>query len=76
MATEDTASPILDLLADMNLAGIEASSLDAETLMLVMIAIAAQPAVDELDLVRSVVAAHGGAERIELEPLGLLRIAA
>jgi 4-carboxymuconolactone decarboxylase len=38
MATEDTASPILDLLADMNLAGIEASSLDAETLMLVRLA--------------------------------------
>ena len=38
MATEESASPILDLLASMNLAGIEASSLDAETLMLVRLA--------------------------------------
>jgi len=38
MAAEDSGSPILDLLAAMNVAGIEASSLDAETLMLVRLA--------------------------------------
>ena len=38
MALEDSDSPILSLLAGMNLAGIEASSLDAETLMLVRLA--------------------------------------
>ena len=38
MAIEESDSPILDLLAGMNLAGIEASSLDAETLMLVRLA--------------------------------------
>ena len=37
MAAEES-SPILDLLAGMNAAGIEASSLDAETLMLVRLA--------------------------------------
>ena len=31
-------SPILDLLATMNIAGVEASSLDAESLMLVRLA--------------------------------------
>ena len=38
MATDESGSPILDLLATMNVAGIEASSLDAETLMLVRLA--------------------------------------
>ena len=38
MATEESSSPILDLLAGMNVAGIQASSLDAETLMLVRLA--------------------------------------
>ena len=38
MAADQSDSPILDLLAGMNLAGIEASSLDAETLMLVRLA--------------------------------------
>jgi 4-carboxymuconolactone decarboxylase len=38
MATDESASPILDLLATMNVAGIQASSLDAETLMLVRLA--------------------------------------
>jgi len=38
MALEDSDSPILNLLASMNLAGIEASSLDAQTMMLVRLA--------------------------------------
>ena len=38
MALEDSDSPILNLLASMNLAGIEASSLDPQTLMLVRLA--------------------------------------
>ncbi|HTZ05096.1 MAG TPA: carboxymuconolactone decarboxylase family protein [Gaiellaceae bacterium] len=38
MALEDSDSPILNLLAAMNLAGIEASSLDAQTMMLVRLA--------------------------------------
>lgn len=38
MADSPSDSPILDLLASMNLAGIEASSLDAQTLMLVRLA--------------------------------------
>ena len=38
MAAEQTDSPILNLLAAMNIAGVEASSLDAETLMLVRLA--------------------------------------
>jgi 4-carboxymuconolactone decarboxylase len=38
MAAEESGSPILDLLAGMNAAGIEASSLDAESLMLVRLA--------------------------------------
>ncbi|HTO25056.1 MAG TPA: carboxymuconolactone decarboxylase family protein [Gaiellaceae bacterium] len=38
MALEDSDSPILSLLASMNLAGIEASSLDAQTMMLVRLA--------------------------------------
>ena len=37
MATDESA-PLLDLLAGMNLAGIEASSLDPETLVLVRLA--------------------------------------
>jgi hypothetical protein len=38
MADQDSDSPILDLLASMNRAGIEASSLDAQSLMLVRLA--------------------------------------
>jgi len=38
MADEASDSPILDLLASMNRAGIEASSLDAQSLMLVRLA--------------------------------------
>ena len=38
MALEDSDSPILSLLASMNLAGIEASSLDPQTMMLVRLA--------------------------------------
>ncbi len=38
MADQASESPILDLLATMNLAGIEASTLDAESLMLVRMA--------------------------------------
>jgi len=38
MALEDSDSPILSLLASMNLAGMEASSLDAQTMMLVRLA--------------------------------------
>ena len=38
MADQTTDSPILDLLATMNAEGIEASSLDAQSLMLVRIA--------------------------------------
>ena len=38
MADQASDSPILDLLASMNLAGIEASSLDAQSLMLVRMA--------------------------------------
>ena len=38
MADRSSESPILDLLAAMNLAGIEASSLDAQSLMLVRMA--------------------------------------
>jgi 4-carboxymuconolactone decarboxylase len=38
MADQSSDSPILDLLAQMNLAGIEASTLDAQTLMLVRMA--------------------------------------
>ena len=38
MAASQSDSPILDLLATMNIAGIEASSLDAESLMLVRLA--------------------------------------
>lgn len=38
MADQASDSPILDLLAGMNLAGIEASSLDAQSLMLVRMA--------------------------------------
>ena len=38
MAAEQSDSPILDLLAEMNVAGVEASSLDAESLMLVRLA--------------------------------------
>ncbi len=38
MALEDSDSPILALLAGMNRDGIEASSLDAQTLMLVRLA--------------------------------------
>ena len=38
MASEASDSPILDLLATMNLAGIQASSLDAQSLMLVRLA--------------------------------------
>ena len=38
MADEGSSSPILDLLASMNRAGIETSSLDAESIMLVRLA--------------------------------------
>ena len=38
MTDQTSESPILDLLAGMNLAGIEASSLDAQSLMLVRMA--------------------------------------
>src|SRR3954447_9548636 len=38
MEDQASDSPILDLLAAMNLAGIKASSLDAQTLMLVRLA--------------------------------------
>ena len=38
MADEASDSPILDLLATMNLAGIQASSLDPQSLMLVRLA--------------------------------------
>jgi 4-carboxymuconolactone decarboxylase len=38
MADQSSDSPILDLLTTMNLAGIEASSLDAQSLMLVRMA--------------------------------------
>ncbi len=38
MADEDSGSPILDLLASMNRAGIETSTLDAESIMLVRLA--------------------------------------
>ncbi len=38
MADQASDSPILDLLATMNRAGIEASSLDAQSLMLVRLA--------------------------------------
>ena len=38
MASGQSDSPILDLLAKMNVAGVEASSLDAESLMLVRLA--------------------------------------
>ena len=38
MADQASDSPILDLLASMNLAGIEASSLDPQSLMLVRLA--------------------------------------
>ena len=38
MADQDSDSPILDLLMTMNMAGIEASSLDAQSLMLVRMA--------------------------------------
>ena len=38
MADQAADSPILDLLASMNRAGIEASSLDAQSLMLVRLA--------------------------------------
>ena len=38
MADQASDSPILDLLSSMNLAGIEASSLDAQSLMLVRMA--------------------------------------
>ena len=38
MADEAAGSPILDLLASMNRAGIEASTLDAESIMLVRLA--------------------------------------
>ena len=38
MAEQDVATPVLDLLTNMTEASIEASSLDAETLMLVRIA--------------------------------------
>ena len=38
MADQASDSPILDLLASMNRAGIEASSLDAQSLMLVRLA--------------------------------------
>ena len=38
MAEQEAATPVLDLLTNMTAASIEASSLDAETLMLVRIA--------------------------------------
>jgi alkylhydroperoxidase/carboxymuconolactone decarboxylase family protein YurZ len=38
MTTDDNETPVLDLLASMTTASIEASGLDAETLMLVRIA--------------------------------------
>ena len=38
MAAPKSDSPILDLLATMNIAGVEASSLDPESLMLVRLA--------------------------------------
>ena len=38
MADEPSSSPILDLLASMNRAGIETSTLDAESIMLVRLA--------------------------------------
>jgi 4-carboxymuconolactone decarboxylase len=38
MASQGSDSPVLDVLTTMNLAGIEASSLDAESLMLVRMA--------------------------------------
>jgi 4-carboxymuconolactone decarboxylase len=38
MAAQGSDSPVLDVLTTMNLAGIEASSLDAESLMLVRMA--------------------------------------
>ena len=38
MADETSSSPILDLLASMNRAGIETSTLDAESIMLVRLA--------------------------------------
>jgi 4-carboxymuconolactone decarboxylase len=37
-ATYETETPVLDLLAEMTAASVEASSLDAETLMLVRVA--------------------------------------
>ena len=49
MASGQSDSPILDLLAKMNVAGVEASSLDAESLMLVrpaaLVAVDAPPAI-------------------------------
>ena len=38
MASQGSGSPILDLLTNMNLAGVEASTLDAQSLMLVRLA--------------------------------------
>ena len=38
MAAQESDSPLLDLLSGMNLAGIEASSLDPQTMVLVRIA--------------------------------------
>lgn len=38
MASQGSGSPILDLLTTMNLAGVEASTLDAQSLMLVRLA--------------------------------------
>ena len=54
MADQASDSPILDLLASMNRAGIEASTLDAQTLMLVrlaaLVAVDAPPVSDVLNL--------------------------
>jgi 4-carboxymuconolactone decarboxylase len=38
MASQSSESPILDLLTTMNLAGVDASSLDAQSMMLVRMA--------------------------------------
>ena len=61
---ETTETPVLDLLAGMTVASIEASSLDAETLMLVriaaLVAVDAPPVSYALNL--------GVAEDLEIDP--------
>jgi len=64
MADEMSDTPVLDLLALMNAASVEASSLDAETLMLVRIA--ALVAVDAPPF--SYMANLGIAEELDIDP--------